>query len=94
MFLRSGKDRGGVEACLLSNFLLLSTPSFDRASTPSFLVMVVCEWTLWMDIWGWVQCNWCTITTMSSLFGWWCCEDGCLMWLLIGNIFLILSVNI
>ena len=32
-----------------------------------------------MDILGLVQYNWCTITTMSSLCGWQCCEDRCLM---------------
>ena len=34
------------------------------------------------------------MATMRSLSGWWCCEVGCCMWLLIRYMLLRLSVNI
>lgn len=72
----------------------LCTPSSVEAYTLSFPVMVVCVWTFVEDILGLVQYDWCTIIVVSSLFGWCCCEDGCLMWFLIRNRMLRLSVNI
>ena len=33
------------------------------------------------------------MTAISNLSGWWCCDVGCLMWLLIRYILFRLSVN-
>jgi hypothetical protein len=52
----------------------------------------VCKYFIYMNcVWGLVimVCYGC----YDSLSGWWCCDVGCRMWLLIRNIMLRLSVN-
>ena len=49
--------------------------------------------TLWMWIKCRVQYIWCILAAIRNLSGWWCCEVGCCMWLLIKYMLLRLSVN-
>ena len=49
------------------------------ASVSLFLVTLVRPRALWMEILCGVQYIWCIVAATSSLFGWRCCEDGCLM---------------
>ena len=63
----------------------LSDPSLTRVSTISFPTMPTCARTLCMWMMCGVQCICRTIVAISSLSGWWCCDVGCWMWLLIKN---------
>ena len=68
-------------------------PSFASSLASSFPRMLVCARTLCMKIlWG-VQYIFLTMAAMSNLSGWWCCDVGCCMWLLIRYILLRLSVK-
>ena len=49
--------------------------------------------TLWMWIVCGVQYICFTIFAISNLFGWWCCDVGCCMWLLLKIMLLRLYVN-
>ena len=72
----------------------LSVPSLASVFAFSFPVMHVWARTLCMWIRCGVQYIWCIIATITSLSGWWCCEVGCCIWLLIKYMMLRLSVNI
>ena len=61
----------------------LFVPSLASVSAISFPVMPTCARTLWICMVYGVQCICLTIATISSLSGWWCCDVGCWMWLLI-----------
>ena len=71
----------------------LSVPSLASVSAISFPMMPVWARTFGCVIVCGVQYIWCIMAAMSSLSGWWCCEVGCCMWLLIRYILLRLSVN-
>ena len=68
-------------------------PSLASSSAISFPVMPVWARTLCMCDCVWGPVYLCTIAAMSSLSGWWCCDVGCCMWLLIRYMLLRLSVN-
>jgi hypothetical protein len=71
----------------------LVVPSFASSSASSFPAMPVWARTLCMWTLCGVQYICRTVVAMSSLFGWWCCDVGWWMWLLIKYMMLMLSVN-
>lgn len=77
----SNDQNGMVRAVWTSEVgicISLVDPSFASASTISVLSILVR--TLCIEIFVLVHYICYTIASMSSLFGWWCCEGGCLMW--------------
>ena len=71
----------------------LVVPSFANSSASSLPVMPVWARTLCMCILYGVQYICRTIAAMRSLSGWWCCDVGWWIWLLIRYMLLRLSVN-
>ena len=70
-----------------------SVPLLASVLAISFPTMPVWAHTLCMWIMCGVQKIWCTMVAIRSLSGWWCCETGCWMWLLINYMLLRLSMN-
>ena len=56
--------------------LWLVSPSLENVSAISFLVLPECALPLWMWIMCGVQYICCTISAISNMYGWWCCDVG------------------
>ena len=69
--------------CGMSVGFSFSVTSLASVSAISFPVIHKCARTLCMWIVCGVQYIWCPMVDMSNFLGWWCCDVGCCMWLLI-----------
>lgn len=70
--------------------LSLCVPSIANVFVISFPKMPVWALTLCTYILCGVQYICYMIVVTRSLCGWWCCKDGCLMWLFARNILLMM----